>query len=247
MNIGLCLAGGGAKGSYQAGVIKALFEKGLKITSLSGTSIGAVNGYYIFTGNVDKLEKVWTNIQKTANNNIKIVDKVVDNSPIIDELKALNDEVDSKFDFFVNYVEIKNKNVEERVVNLINLNKSDSINYVKYSSLLPFDPNSKLEFKEQFLQNVVDGVYDNKNLDGGLVRNTLIEPLIEDNVDKIIIISTRHDYNISDDIKKLYDEKNIIVVRPKTEFGPNDTLRFENEFCTKMFNEGYEIGKNLYI
>ena len=53
MNIGLCLCGGGAKGAYQAGVIKALYDRGInKFNAISGTSIGAVNGYFIFTNNV---------------------------------------------------------------------------------------------------------------------------------------------------------------------------------------------------
>ena len=43
MNIGLCLCGGGAKGAYQAGVIKALYDRGInKFNAISGTSIGAV-------------------------------------------------------------------------------------------------------------------------------------------------------------------------------------------------------------
>ena len=32
-----------------------------------------------------------------------------------------------------------------------------------------------------------------------------------------------------------------------TIFEKNDTLRFEGEFCKKIFNEGYEIAKNMNI
>ena len=40
---------------YQAGVIKALYDRGInKFNAISGTSIGAVNGYFIFTNNVEK-------------------------------------------------------------------------------------------------------------------------------------------------------------------------------------------------
>lgn len=41
---GLVLSGGGAKGAYQAGVIKALAELDIKIDCISGASIGALNG-----------------------------------------------------------------------------------------------------------------------------------------------------------------------------------------------------------
>ena len=55
MNIGLCLCGGGAKGAFQAGVIKALYDRGInKFNSISGTSIGAgeivltkINGFSV--------------------------------------------------------------------------------------------------------------------------------------------------------------------------------------------------------
>jgi len=42
--IGLVLGGGGAKGFFHIGVINALKEKNIKITEVSGTSIGAIIG-----------------------------------------------------------------------------------------------------------------------------------------------------------------------------------------------------------
>lgn len=42
MNIGLCLSGGGIKGAAHIGVIKALEEKGIKISMISGTSSGSI-------------------------------------------------------------------------------------------------------------------------------------------------------------------------------------------------------------
>ena len=90
MRIGLCLSGGGAKGAYQAGVVKALYDRGIKnFTAISGTSIGAVNGYFIFTDNVEKLEHMWINIEENSENKIKIKNNTVDNSEIIKNLRQL--------------------------------------------------------------------------------------------------------------------------------------------------------------
>lgn len=248
MKIGLCLSGGGAKGSYQAGVIKGMYDNGInKFDSISGTSIGAVNGYYIFTENVENLEKVWINIQKTSENDIKIVDNAVDNSVVIDGLRRLNDNSHQKMNFYVNYIEVEGKNIKEKVVNISQQEKGQGLDSIKYSSLLPYNPNGKLPLKDQFIKDLGEELYHGKKLDGGLVRNTLIDPVAGDNVDKMIIISTRHDYILQDEIKNMYNEDNIIVVRPKTEFEPKDILRFENEFCTKMFKEGYEIGKKIKL
>ncbi|MFD9733264.1 patatin-like phospholipase family protein [Umezawaea sp. NPDC059074] len=41
--MGLVLAGGGSKGGYQVGVVECLADAGIAVTSLSGTSIGALN------------------------------------------------------------------------------------------------------------------------------------------------------------------------------------------------------------
>lgn len=42
--VGLVLAGGGAKGAYQAGVIAFLAESGVQVVAVAGASIGALNG-----------------------------------------------------------------------------------------------------------------------------------------------------------------------------------------------------------
>ncbi|MEG1311310.1 MAG: patatin-like phospholipase family protein [Romboutsia sp.] len=248
MKIGLCLSGGGAKGSYQAGVIKALYDRGInEFYSISGTSIGAINGYFVFTDNVENLEKMWINIQKNSENDIKIVNNTVDNSIIIDRLKELNNNNKVKTNLYINYIEIKDRNLLEKVVNISKLDKSEGLEIIKYSSLLPINPIGTLDFKSQFGNDLIKGLYDGYKLDGGLLNNTLINPLIEDNVDKIILISTRHDYVLPDSIKDIYNEDNIIVIRPKTIFGENDTLKFEQEFCKNLYYEGYDIGKSLEL
>ena len=95
MRIGLCLSGGGAKGAFQAGVIKGLYDNGInRYEAISGTSIGAVNGYYVFTHNVEKLEQMWTNLEVDLKKDIKIVNNTVDNTYIIEGLKNLDNNKD---------------------------------------------------------------------------------------------------------------------------------------------------------
>lgn len=248
MRIGLCLSGGGAKGSYQAGVIKSLYDRGVnQFASISGTSIGAINGYFVFTGNVEKLEDMWINIEENSENNIKIVNNAVDNSKLIEILDELDNNSKENPKFYVNYVNINNKQIKEEVKDISIVDKLKAMDYIKYSSLLPFNPKGALNLRDQFIKDVNENLYEGCNLDGGLVRNTLIEPLINDSLDKIIIISTRQDYTIPDDIKLKIDENKLEVVRPKTILTSQDTLKFNKEFCEKMFKEGYDIGKTLNI
>ena len=61
---GLILAGGGAKGAYQVGVLKALKEAGLldDVGYVSGDSIGAINAMLFCHNDIDFMYKVWENI-----------------------------------------------------------------------------------------------------------------------------------------------------------------------------------------
>lgn len=59
---GLVLEGGGAKGSYQIGVWKALREAGIHIRGIAGTSVGSLNGALICMDDLEKAEYIWENI-----------------------------------------------------------------------------------------------------------------------------------------------------------------------------------------
>lgn len=58
---GLVLSGGGAKGSYEIGVWKALQDLDIPITAVTGTSISALNGAMLVQGDEDLCELAWTN------------------------------------------------------------------------------------------------------------------------------------------------------------------------------------------
>jgi NTE family protein len=54
LHIGLVLSGGGARGAYEAGVLQYLARGNVKVTAISGASIGALNGAVL--GCADSLE-----------------------------------------------------------------------------------------------------------------------------------------------------------------------------------------------
>ena len=62
--VGLVLSGGGAKGAYQVGVVRALRELGIEVNAIAGASIGALNGAVLASaGSVaegaDRLDELW--------------------------------------------------------------------------------------------------------------------------------------------------------------------------------------------
>ena len=61
--IGLVLEGGGSKGAYQVGVLKALLENGYRFDAVTGTSIGALNGAILAQDGLDRLEDFWREVK----------------------------------------------------------------------------------------------------------------------------------------------------------------------------------------
>lgn len=64
LKLGLTLSGGGARGAYEAGVVRALAEENVKLHAISGASIGALNGALVaasptLSEAADRLEHLW--------------------------------------------------------------------------------------------------------------------------------------------------------------------------------------------
>jgi NTE family protein len=99
---GLALEGGGAKGAYHLGVIKAFLECGYEFGGVTGTSIGALNGAIIAQGDFEKGYNLWENLDPTLLFAIdkeeykKIVDKDIDKDVIAGVLSKLRKVVKNK-------------------------------------------------------------------------------------------------------------------------------------------------------
>ncbi len=65
MKRGLVLAGGGSKGAYEVGFVKALHELGIDYQIISGTSIGALNGCLLAQQDYQAMETLWQRLDIT--------------------------------------------------------------------------------------------------------------------------------------------------------------------------------------
>ncbi len=63
---GIVLAGGGARGAYQIGVLIAFNEAGLldDICALSGASIGSLNAALLAAGDLERAKEIWTTLDE---------------------------------------------------------------------------------------------------------------------------------------------------------------------------------------
>jgi predicted acylesterase/phospholipase RssA len=253
MKIGICLTGGGAKGAFQGGFLKALIEGNLIPEVFSGTSIGAVNLYYMLHACHRELEEFWVNMELDQSE-IK-PGWVFDNSQIINKLNTLGGDEEKIKAAYVNFVNIEDKKLKEVIVDIKTLNKEAALLSVKYSSLLPSRPedyvsedNGKGEFNsknafDNFRDDLNAGIYDGYNLDGGILNNNLLQPLINEELDKLILVALSDKFTPPEYLFKNFEKENILIIKPDIEIKPSDTIRFEKDFCKDLYERGYKIGK----
>lgn len=104
VKVGIALEGGGAKGAYQAGVLKALKELKLQYDCVVGTSIGALNAASYVLGDYEGCKKLWYNTnfsikdssQSSSNNSSIYFDKFQNNIDEFEKDYFNNDGIDSE-------------------------------------------------------------------------------------------------------------------------------------------------------
>lgn len=251
--IGLMLGGGGAKGKYQIGVLKALEEENLlyNISVSSGTSIGAINTILLMNDTkVDYMKKIWTKLDYSNIFSVKRIRK--------DKLGIYN--LDILFNELIQEIsidKIRNSRISGYATASRLSTKPSIINQIN---------NKKLE-KEVFHLNICDkpfhavlasasipvifGSIDIDGfsyVDGGLVDMNPIEPLINEGCD--IIFNIPIDGKFKNNVYKKFN-KNILVVDFFSNIYFNkshfldliSTIRFQKGFLDQKEKEGYIVGK----
>lgn len=87
-NIALVLSGGGARGMAHIGVIEELMKRGYKITSIAGTSMGALIGGVYAKGKLDEFKNWITSLDQLEV--FKLVDLTLGKGGLVKGEKVLN-------------------------------------------------------------------------------------------------------------------------------------------------------------
>ena len=241
----LVLAGGGTKGAYQIGALKALKELGIEIEAITGASIGAINGAIIAQGDLDRLEDLYNHIKLedilelsdknkiksnedifSAKNMYKIMREVIKEKGIsnIALRKTLDKYLDvdklykSKIDFGLVTFDMENKNGIELFKNEIK--KEEMIDYLLASAAFPI-------FKPQEIK-------DTKYLDGGISDNMPISLLLKKGYDNIIVIDISGMGRIK---RNVYKGGSFKIIKPREDLG--STFDFNHDNISKNIKLGY--------
>ncbi len=257
---GLVLGGGGARGSYEIGVWKALIELKTQIIAVAGTSVGALNGAMIVQGDYDKAYDLWINISidsvirineeitkldgKEKTDGIAFIIKSaiqsggLDITPLRRLLKEnIDEEKIRKSKVAFGFVTFSLTDLKPIIVFKEDVPKGKMVDYLLASAALPvFQP---LE---------IDGI---RFLDGAFYDNLPVSLMVEKSIRDIISVDVSG-FGI---VKKVKDDSlNIIQIKNSEDLGHN--LEFNPELVKKNIKIGYydtmkifDIykGKNYYF
>ena len=247
--VGLALAGGGVKGSYQIGAYMAFKKCHIKFDGVCGTSIGSFNAAMIAAGREEELLDFWLNadIGKILGYEKKYVDLV--NSDNIDELELLK----SSFDNFVNIIKNKGISIEGLQSTLKDFNLEPDIRNSKMDfglityRLKDFKPLElfKEVMKKGSINNyIISSCYlpvfkmekleeDSYYFDGGIYDNCPANMMLKKGYDKVYRVELKG----MGFKKKLIDKDKVITIVPTRKL--SSTLTVNKKAITENIQIGY--------
>ncbi len=229
---GVALEGGGMKGAYHLGAMKAIFECGYEVGGYVGTSIGSFNAAVLAQGDFEKLYNKWYDASATLGIDlnekelVKLVSKKIDIAGVKYWTKFFTDSVANKgietkklkalYDEYIDEEKLRKSNLDYGMVTVSLTDKKpvymfkedipegEVSTYVLASSYLPVFKQDKILKDDKFY------------LDGGFYDNCPITLLKKKGYKDIIEIRTK-----SIGITKKVDRKglNIITISPSKELG----------------------------
>lgn len=241
---GLVLAGGGTKGAYEVGVMKALKKLNVNIGMVAGASIGTINGIFEVQGEVSRLERLYKNINMsdiltisngkldeskkvTSIHNLSIIagaflkDKGVSNDALkkmIEENIDIEKMYSSKIKFGFMVYDTKTKSGKE--IFLKDIPKDELVDYILASACFPI-------YKPQIIGK-------DAYRDGGLFDNMPINMVAKKGYKDIIVVDIM---GIGFVQKNTHKNVNFKVIKPDESLG--GTFDFDKDRMNKNIKLGY--------
>jgi NTE family protein len=246
--IGLALGGGGARGSYQIGILRALREAKLldQIFHVSGTSIGAINTLMVMANfDYDRMVEVW---EKVTNADIygDGLDRLKTDRLGLFSLQDIYEQLSKE----ITLSEIRNSRVtgyatvakikKERMIEQIMLHRMEK-EVLHLNNFI--DPHRAVLASASI--PVLFGstkIGDDTYVDGGAKDNCPIKPLLDQKCNIILAVPIDGRFKA-----KKYEDLPICLIdfEPKLLFNkiPFDILDFKPVFVKDKAEYGYMMGK----
>jgi NTE family protein len=253
--LGICLSGGGARGAYQIGVIKALKEAGFldHVHAISGASVGSLNACLLAMDDINVAENLWLSmdkdsvfkeeqsfIKKLFHEGKEIVYKGYYNTKRFETMIENTIQYDAIYnnDIYVSISHVGDDEASLTELLSVNLrNMFDDVVHTKYVNLKTLD---KDDIKKTLMAScaipvifkpvVING---ETYYDGGVLDNRPIKPLLDAGCDEIILIDLfRFRFK-----KKEEKKANVLTI------SPSRSLSGIMNFSNKQMHRRFELGE----
>jgi len=244
------LSGGGARGSYQMGVWKALRKLGIDYDIVTGTSIGSVNGLMMVQNDYLKAMWLWNNIGFEDLYNEEFPDKV-------DTLIEKTEVYKNYAKYFLKQGGISMSRMRKLLIKTYNEKKfwNSKINYGLVTfNLSKMEPvfKKKSDLKEDLTDYVLAScccfpafqkmnINGEQFIDGGVYDNMPINMAIEMGAKEIIAVDLEA-IGIKKEVK--YDGVDITYIRPRNDIG--SFLVFDTGLAKRGIKYGYLDTMKVY-
>ncbi|MCK4667115.1 patatin-like phospholipase family protein [Candidatus Dependentiae bacterium] len=268
--IGLVLSGGGARGSYEVGVLQELLKLGLEFDVVAGTSVGALNGAIVAQGDFENALNIWENL---VFENVFFIDKRKIIGLVFDILEifllgkasaAIKLLLAGKKGWELLNLGFLNPEPMRKILNA-NLDYDKIIKSktkfiicttnLHYKNIKEFHVAQELD-KQQLIKILwastsIPFLFPSGNIngdikmDGGIPiigENVPISAVISEDLDVLITIFTKKEPIPIIQKKK---DKIIINIYPDERYYLNKALKFDKDFIQGLFQEGVRDGKYI--
>lgn len=225
-SVSLALSGGGSRGAYEIGAVRALMELGYTFDALVGTSIGSINGALIVQGDIDILENIWhqLDIEQIFGKSHGLF---IDISPLVSLLHSVIDEEklrSAATRFGLATFNLTDFKVEYRFIE--DIPRGEVVDFILASSNFP-------SFKRQIIHGKC-------YIDGGVYDNLPVKMLYDAGYRDVISISVAPQ---PDDPKifRRHPDLNEIYIKSSENLGSQLTV--DQNTINRLFELGYRDTK----
>lgn len=249
----LVLGGGGAKGSYEVGVFKALRKLHMKFDIVTGVSIGSINGAFYVANEYKKCLKMWQKITTSD-----LFDVAIGSKMSKEDIKLLVKQMSSGGISFSNAYNFLKKNINEEKVRKSKIdyglvtvsltNKKPRFltkEQIPYGKLVDYICASSICYPFVHAQDINDESF----IDGGFYDGIPINLAIDMGATEILAVDLSvlainkkpKDKNIKVDVIKMKDKTPLTLTFTKEyankniKYGYNDTMKHFNKLDGKFY------------
>lgn len=246
--IGLALGGGGARGSYQIGILKALDEANIlkEIHHISGTSIGAINTLMVMSKlSFNRMIEIWgmisnSDIYGSGPDRFKMdrlgIFSLQDAFNVLTREVSLSEIRNSKIQGYATSAKIR----KDSLINQVLIHRMEK----EVFHLNDFKDPHKAVLASASIPVLFGSttIGDDHYVDGGAVDNCPVQPLLDQECDIIISVPIDGFFRT-----KKFQDKNIMLINLKTHYLfrtiPYDVLDFRSNIVSDKVEYGYKMGK----